>query len=106
LQIASFCPYQAIRPASFPPTLLTCSQDDLRVPFWGPLKFAARMRAAQRQHCSQHPHSGQPGGYNSGGPILLLPDAMQGHFVHERDMLHTKAAQYAFLMSALERTLA
>ena len=47
LQIGRLCPYQAVRPGMrYPPTLLTCSQADVRVPFWGPLKYVARLRAA------------------------------------------------------------
>lgn len=90
------CPYQNVRPAAYPPTLLTCSQSDLRVPFWGPLKHAARLRAAAARH------AGAGGGDGQRGPILLLPDAQAGHFVHERDLYTTKARQYAFLVAALE----
>lgn len=96
-QIRAVCPYQGVRPAPYPPTLLTCSQADLRVPFWGPLKHAARMRAAAAEHAA---------GGGGRGPILLLPDAQDGHFIHERDLLQTKAEQYAFLAAALEGRLA
>lgn len=109
MQIQQLCPYQNVRPAAYPPTLLTCSQADLRVPFWGPLKHAARLRAAIAQHAGS---SGGSSGSSQqrpeeerrqrGGPILLLPDGQAGHSVHERDLLETKAQQYAFLSSALE----
>lgn len=95
LQLQAICPYHNVRPASFPPMLLTCSQQDARVPFWGPLKYAARLRAAT---------TAAPGNSSRrcSGPILLLPDAQMGHFVHERDLYATKAQQHAFLISALE----
>ena len=90
-----------MRPAPYPPTLLTCSQADLRVPYWGPLKHASRLRAAAAQHAS----SGGSGGGRGRGPILLLPDEQAGHFVHERDLYATKAEQYAFLVAAVEGRL-
>lgn len=91
------------------------------MPFWGPLKHAARLRAAISHHAN-HGSSGSSSGGSSGssgrgdhsgkqqqrrqaGPILLLPDGQAGHFVHERDLYETKAAQYAFLAAALEGTL-
>lgn len=85
-----------MRQAAYPPVLLTCSQQDMRVPYWGPLKFAARLQAAARE--------GQAGRVQ-GGPILLLPDGQAGHFVHERDLFQTKAQQYAFLVTAIEGRL-
>lgn len=91
------CPYQGVRPARYPPTLLTCSQNDQRVPFWGPLKHAARLRAAVEAHAG----GGQQGS-RRGGPILLLPDGQAGHFVHQRDLYETKAQQYAWLAAALQ----
>ncbi|EFN57461.1 hypothetical protein CHLNCDRAFT_51004 [Chlorella variabilis] len=95
-QIRALCPYQTVRQAAYPPVLLTCSQQDMRVPYWGPLKFAARLQAAARE--------GQAGRVQ-GGPILLLPDGQAGHFVHERDLFQTKAQQYAFLVTAIEGRL-
>lgn len=97
----------------YPPTLLTCSQADVRVPFWGPLKYVARLRAAtapaddeataQRGSGAARQQQGQR--RRRGGPILLLPDAQAGHFVHERDLAETKAEQYAFLVAAVEGRL-
>jgi oligopeptidase B len=103
VQIRQLCPYQtAPAAASLPPVLLTCSQQDLRVPFWGPLKYAARLRAAAAAAGSaQQPCSGAAAASRR-GPILLLPDGQAGHFVHERDLLHTSARQYAFLVGEVE----
>ncbi len=91
-----------MHPAPYPPTLLTCSQADLRVPYWGPLKHAARLRAAAAQHASS---GGGGGSRRRCGPILLLPDGQSGHYVHERDLYTTKAEQYAFLLAAIEGRL-
>jgi protease II len=85
LQLRSLCPYQNIHPAAYPATLVTCSQTDSRVPFWGPLKYTAKLRAAQLGK----------------GPVLLLPDSHDGHFAHESDRLRLKALHYAFLLKAL-----
>lgn len=85
MQLRRLCPYQSLHPAAYPPTLLTCSQSDGRVPFWGPLKFAARLRGAQR----------------GAAPVLLLPDAHEGHFAAEAERLRLKALHYAFLLKAL-----
>jgi protease II len=105
------CPYQtAPAAASLPPVLLTCSQQDMRVPFWGPLKYAARLRAAaaaagiaqQLGDGARGSDSGSGAAASRQGRILLLPDGHAGHFVHERDLLHTSARQYAFLVGAVE----
>jgi protease II len=74
--------------------LLTCSQLDLRVPFWGPLKYAALVRAAAAEAPQQDQQQHK-------GLVLLLP-CQTGHFVHEQDVFETKAQQYAFLMSAIQ----
>lgn len=88
-QLARTCPYQNIRPgAPYPPLLATCSQSDFRVPFWGPLKYVACLRAAQR-------------GTPPLPPVLLLPDAHEGHFAHEAERFRLKALHYAFLVKAL-----
>ncbi|GAB4817005.1 hypothetical protein N2152v2_004051 [Parachlorella kessleri] len=84
-QLRQLCPYQNIHPSAYPATLVTCSQSDFRVPFWGPVKYAARLRAAQQ----------------GAGPVLLLPDAHEGHFAHESDRLKLNAMHYAFLLKAL-----
>jgi protease II len=90
--LRTLCPYQNVKKgARYPPVLITCSSNDERVPVWGPLKYAARLRAAQ---------TGGSGG--RGAPVLLLPDAHQGHLPEDRERLDVKSTHYAFLIKALE----
>jgi protease II len=43
------CPYRNVPPAApIPPTIITVARDDARVPLWGPLKWAARLRDSRR----------------------------------------------------------
>ena len=81
------CPYQNLRRAAYPPLLATCSQSDQQVPYWGPLKYVARLRSLQAA---------------AGRPALLHVDAHAGHFAHERDRFALKAQQYAFLLASLQ----
>lgn len=79
------CPYQGLRGGAFPPTLITASSTDTRVPAWGPLKWAARARAM-----NQGP-----------APILVAPDLHAGHAAHESQRLELAALLQAFAMRAL-----
>jgi protease II len=90
------CPYAGLRPGApyYPPMLLTCAQSDRRVPFWGPLKFAARVRAAAAGRAGG-------GGGGGGGEVLVSVDAHEGHWAGERERHEVKAAQYAFLLAAM-----
>lgn len=68
---------------AFPPTLITASSTDTRVPVWGPLKWAARARAM-----NQGP-----------APILVAPDLHAGHAAHESQRLELAAPRLqAFAM--------
>ena len=87
LQLSSLCPYQQLSEQSFPPVLVTCSTNDARVPFWGPLKWASKARQMQKG-CA---------------PIVLFNHEDGGHFGHDTDALHTAAVEQAFLLSALSR---
>ncbi|KAK9829496.1 hypothetical protein WJX72_006207 [[Myrmecia] bisecta] len=80
------CPYQNVRPARYPPLLVTCSQNDTRVPSWGPTKWALRVR-----DCQQGPH-----------PVLLSYQTDAGHFGHEQELVYDTAQQFAFLIDALQ----
>ncbi|KAI3438624.1 hypothetical protein D9Q98_001046 [Chlorella vulgaris] len=46
-QLQAICPYHNVRPASFPPMLLTCSQQDARVPFWVAMATYQRKKGRQ-----------------------------------------------------------
>ncbi|KAL6784085.1 hypothetical protein ACKKBG_A04735 [Auxenochlorella protothecoides x Auxenochlorella symbiontica] len=85
LQVQTACPYQGLRGGAFPPTLITASSTDTRVPVWGPLKWAARARAM-----NQGP-----------APILVAPDLHAGHAAHESQRLELAALLQAFAMRAL-----
>lgn len=41
-----------------PPVLITAARGDVRVPLWGPLKWAARMRALQKEPGGSSLHGG------------------------------------------------
>lgn len=105
------CPYQGI-PAGpqlpqYPPVLITYGQGDERVPEWGPLKWAARVRASQ-----SGPASDQFGGgaervsdrgraQKTAGPVVLARRQGGGHFPTEADAGSRAALVYAFLDKAL-----
>jgi oligopeptidase B len=94
-RLRAACAYTNCRPAAarYPPTMLTCSQSDRRVPFSGPLKFAARLRAAQAA------------GGGGGGGVLVAADVHEGHAAGERQRYEVKAQQYAFLLAAMRPRL-
>ena len=88
LQLSSLCPYQQLSKQNFPPILVSCSANDARVPFWGPLKWASKARRMQKG-CA---------------PIVLLNHEDGGHFGHDSNALHTAAIEQAFLLTALGRS--
>ena len=70
--------------------LVSVAMDDVRVPFWGPAKWVARLRAASQQ-CSE-------------GPVVLLKvNETGGHFGIESSRVGELAEGYAFLIASLER---
>ena len=91
--LREICPYQNIgkNGRKYPPVMITCSTTDERVPFWGPLKYAARLRGMST--------AAESGG--SGGDVVVLADAYQGHLPDGREAFDVKAMQYAFLIRAL-----
>lgn len=116
------CPYQNIRThatSSHPPVLVTCAADDTRVPFWGPLKYAAKLRLAGRkseQLASQTfegesapvwEKDGLSGGAHvrdrsveKGGASVLVQFRREGgHLGQEEDILDQQALEYALLIS-------
>ncbi|XP_078000816.1 prolyl endopeptidase-like [Glandiceps talaboti] len=42
--IRSYCPYQNVTEQTYPSMLVTASMNDIRVPFWAPLKYVAKRR--------------------------------------------------------------
>jgi len=108
--IASVCPYQntasssplvADKPpfkdrpkgdssGSVPAVFITAAMDDNRVPFWGPAKWAARLRRAAAT------------GSGGGGPVLLCCSEIGGHFGHEVNPVADTARGYAFLIAAVQ----
>lgn len=57
-------PYHRLREGvAYPAVLLTAGRNDIRVPVWGPAKFAAKLRAASR----------------GGGPVLFRIEGDGGH---------------------------
>ena len=71
VQMFGLCPYQNIKPAAYPPVLVTCSATDARVPAWGPAKWVAKLRQHQQGEA----------------PIMLLSNSQGGHFSHDADLL-------------------
>jgi protease II len=84
--MAELCPYHNAGHAKLcPPVLVTCTVNDVRVPFWGPAKWVARLRASQKGL----------------SPVLLLPRYDGGHFGRESDRVRDAAKEMAFLLKAL-----
>lgn len=83
-----YCPMDRLRPAVYPPTLLTAGLHDPRVQFWEPAKFAARLRDA-----------GLPGS----GPVLFKVDMSSGHFsASDRyRYLREESFVFAFILDSL-----
>ena len=77
----------------YPPVFVTCSSTDARVPIWGPLKYAARLRAA-----SGDDHVDGVGR----GSVLVYADAHGGHLSDDREKYDLKAVHYAFLLEAIK----
>jgi oligopeptidase B len=77
--------------AAFPPLLLTAARRDARVPFWGPLKYAARLRAA----------AARGGGARRGEVLLALDAHGGGHWPGEAARPAFRALQGAFLIAAM-----
>lgn len=88
--LRKLCPYANLRPAEYPPVLVTCALNDQRVPAWGPAKYVARLRANQR----------------GSGKAFLVHSATGGHFGDGADAMHEAARNYAFLLHALSDDMA
>lgn len=78
------CPYTNLRPGMQPAVLIRIGLDDIRVPAWGPAKYAARLRACQM----------------GTAPVLLIARP-GGHFAEESDPVANASVDYAFLLHAM-----
>jgi oligopeptidase B len=87
--IASYSPYDNVRPQPYPAILATGGLSDPRVTYWEPAKWAAKVREAT----------------TSGAPILLKInlDAGHGGASGRFDFLKEIALDYAFAVWAVER---
>lgn len=85
--IASYSPYDNIRPAAYPAILATGGLSDPRVTYWEPAKFVARLRPAT----------------TSGRPVLLKINMEAGHAGASGrfDYLKELALDYAFALRAV-----
>ncbi|MCB2015494.1 MAG: S9 family peptidase [Sphingobium sp.] len=45
--IASYCPYQNVKPQDYPPLMVTAGLNDPRVTYWEPAKWVAKLRAVR-----------------------------------------------------------
>jgi len=84
--IASYSPYDNVRPQAYPPILAMGGLTDPRVTYWEPAKWVARLRATM----------------TGGGPALLHTnmDAGHGGSAGRFDSLKETALAYAFAIEA------
>ena len=90
--LQQICPFYNIdskKGVQYPPVMIICSTSDERVPYWGPLKYAARLRAAQQAQ------------QGTSAGVLVVADAHQGHLPSERERYDVKLLEYAFLISTI-----
>ena len=82
-----YCPYGNVRGQGYPHLLITCGLHDTRVHFWGPAKWAARLRQARTDDRLQ----------------LLKSQLAAGHFGPSDlyAVARETAFQYAFLLEVL-----
>ncbi|MGN6376204.1 MAG: S9 family peptidase [Sphingomonas sp.] len=90
--IASYSPYDNVRPQPYPPTLATTAVSDDRVGFWEPAKWIAKLRAQS----------------TSGAPMLLHTEMAGGHHgaAGRYDELKQWARMCAFAATVVESGLA
>ena len=72
----------------YPPMFITCSSTDERVPVWGVMKYAAKVR-----HCR---------GGGESNVVWVMADAHEGHLAEDRERMDVKSMQYAFVIDAIE----
>ncbi|OPZ23714.1 MAG: Protease 2 [Lentisphaerae bacterium ADurb.BinA184] len=87
LSMRAYSPYENVRPAHLPALMVTANLNDSQVPFWEPVRWVARLRAANR-------------GRN---PVLLLTHRHADHDgpSGRSRRLRERAVEWAFLLSLL-----
>ena len=78
------CPYTTLQSCEQPAVLIRVGLDDLRVPAWGPTKYAAKLRASQMGLM----------------PVLLM-SRPGGHFSEEHHAVTDASLDIAFLLHAM-----
>jgi len=83
--IASYSPYDNVKPQEYPAILITAGLTDPRVTYWEPAKWAAKLREHQQGHA----------------PILLKTNMSAGHAGESGryDALKDLAQEYAFAVT-------
>jgi oligopeptidase B len=83
--IASYSPYDNVKPQPYPPMLITAGLNDPRVTYWEPAKWAAKLRVAK----------------TDGNLLLLKTNMGAGHGGKSGrwQRLHEIAEAYAFVLS-------
>lgn len=108
--IAALCPYTNLRPGvQYPAMLLTAGLADSRVPWWMPVKYAAKMRSMQdrgTRSSSDSRHGGRAGSgvveeVGASAELLLQFDETGSHFSMglSGGDLQDAALQQAFLLT-------
>ncbi len=85
--LKSYSPYENIKEQEYPNMLITTGLNDVNVRYWGPVKFAAKLRE-----------------YNAGNNFILLKTRFESaHFglSGKYAMFKEMAYEYAFIMKCL-----
>ena len=90
----AYSPYANIQHGPQPNVFITCGIQDPRVPYWEPLKFAAKLRAYK---------TNEYGGFLRPGTQLLMRVRDSGHFSSSQgSVANAETAEwYAFIISNL-----
>lgn len=85
--MATYSPYEALRPSAYPALLVTAGLNDPRVAYWEPAKFVARLRTLKTDD----------------RPLLLKTNMGAGHAGASGrfDYLQEIAFEYAFILEAV-----
>ncbi|GIL74817.1 hypothetical protein Vretifemale_4623 [Volvox reticuliferus] len=107
--IRSYSPYDNVEKlaSKTPAIIVTCSLNDPRVPYWGPAKFVARLRAVMAAAAAAAAANGGAGSV-AGGPVVLLTELEAGgHFAASgaSGRLAERAMRVAFLLGELKKAL-